>query len=116
MDKKDANRINEVTEELAEAAQESYRAALDRAFAARESNMRLARSFFEEWADTVQDQAELNRRALQSLAELAREQREVFQELSLESLNAYDGFLDSLFFYYKGVVGESKEEPLDDRR
>jgi hypothetical protein len=116
LDEKDTNRIDGVAEELAEAATESYRAAVDRAFAARESNMRLARSFFEEWIDAVQDQAELNRRALQRLAELTREQREVFQELSLESLNAYDGFLNSLFSYYKEVLGEPKEEPLDDRR
>ena len=116
MNEKDTNRIEEAAEELAEAARESYRAAVDRAFAAQESNMNLARSFFEEWVDTVQDQAELNRRAMQSLAELAREQREVFQELSRESLNAYDGFLDSLFSYYEEVLGEPKEEPLDDRR
>ena len=115
MNEKDTNRIDGAAEELAKAATESYRAAVDRAFAAREGNTRLARRFFEEWVDTVQDQAELNHRAMQSLAELAREQREIFQELSVESLNAYDGFLDTLFSYYKEVLGEPKEEPLDDR-
>lgn len=109
MDEKDINWVNEATEELAEAARESYKAAVDRAFAAREGNMRLARGFFEDWVDTLQDQAELNHRTLQTLAELAREQREVFRELSLRSVNAYDGFLDSLFSYYQDVSKRSEE-------
>ena len=115
MDEKDTNRINKVTEELTEAARESYNAAVDRAFAAQESSMKLTQSFFEDWADTLQDQAELNRHTLQSLADLAREQREVFQELTRESLHAYDGFLDSLFSYYKETV-EQPEESGTDRR
>ncbi len=115
MDEEDTNRINEVTEELADTARESYNAAVDRAFAAQEGNMRLTQSFFEDWADAFQDQAELNRQALHRVAELAREQREVFQELTRESLNAYDGFLDSLFSYYKEAL-EEPEEPAADRR
>ena len=115
MDERNANWIDEAAEELAEAARESYSAAVDRAFAARESNTRLARGFFEGWADTLQDQAELNRHAIQSLAELAREQREVFQELSRESLNAYDGFLDSLFSYCKEASEETEELGVDQR-
>jgi len=115
MDEKDPNRIYEATEELAESARESYNTAVDRAFAAQESNMRLTRSFFEDWADTLQEQAELNRHTMESLVELAREQREVFQELTRESLNAYDGFLNSLFSYYKEAL-EEPEEPGTDRR
>jgi hypothetical protein len=117
MNEKDANRFDESTEELTEAARESYRAAVNQTFAARESNMRLARSFFEDWVDTLETQAEVNRRALQGLANLAREQQEVFQELSRRSFDAYDGFLDSLFSYYGEVQGEAFEEgepPVDD--
>ena len=106
MDEKDVNRFDE-------AARESYKAAVNRAFETRESNMRLARSFFEDWVDTLEAQSELNRRAARNLAELAREQQEAFRELSRQSLNAYDGFLDSLFSYYREVLGESEEEPGD---
>src|SRR3954452_9173106 len=109
MDEKDMNRINEAVEEMAEAAQESYKAAVDRAFAARESNARFARSFFEDWLDTLQSQADLNRRTLQSMAELSREQQEALRQLALGSLNAYDGFLDSLYTYYKEVSKEPEE-------
>jgi hypothetical protein len=48
------------------------------------------------------------------LAELAREQQEAFQELSRRSLDAYDGFLDSLFSYYKEVLRNPDE--IGDRR
>ena len=108
MNEKDVRRVNEVIEDLTEAARESYKTAVDQAFAARESNMRLARSFFEDWTDTLEAQAELNRRALQSLAEQVRRNQEVFRKLSRNSLNAYDGFLDSLYSYYEEVSKEPK--------
>jgi hypothetical protein len=38
-----------------------------------------------------------------------REQREVFRELSHESLDAYDGFVDSLSTYYDEVAEESED-------
>ena len=109
MDEKGMNRIDEATGELTEAARESYRAAVDRAFAARESNTRLARSFFEDWVDTLEAHAELNRRTVRGMAELAREQREAFRKLSLESLDAHEGFVDSLFSYYKEVSKEPEK-------
>ena len=111
MDEKDTNRIDEAVEEMTEAARESYKAAVVRAFAARESSERLARSFFEDWIDTLRNQTELNRRTLHSLAELSREQQEALRQLSLGSLNAYEGFLGSLFAYYKEA--SQKPEELD---
>lgn len=115
MNEKDAERTSEAFEELTEAAGGSYKAAVDRAFAAQEGNTKLTQSFFETWVDTMQDQVELNRRTVQGLAEVAREQREAFRELSRESLNAYDGFLDSLFSYYKEALEEPKRGPDDQR-
>ena len=94
MHKKDLNRAK-TTEELAEAARESYKAAVDWAFAVQENSTRLSRSFFEDWIDKLEAQTKLNRRTLQDLAALTREQREAFQELSRGALNAYDDFLDS---------------------
>jgi hypothetical protein len=73
--------------------------------------MRLSRRFFENWVETLDDQAEFNRRALDSLQQLVREQSEVFRELSRESVDAYDGFLDSLDAYEKDI---SKLEGRDD--
>jgi hypothetical protein len=86
-------------EELDKLTRESYKAALDQAFEAQASGMRLSRRFFENWVETLDDQAELNRRTLGSLQQLVREQREVFKALSRESVDAYDSFLDSLDAY-----------------
>ena len=103
MDEKDARRAGDTAEELDRLARESYKTAVNQAFEAQKSGIRLSRRFFENWVETLEDHAELNRRTMQSLTELMREQREVFQQLSRESLDAYDGFVDSLSAYYDEV-------------
>jgi hypothetical protein len=103
MDEKDIRRAEEAAEKLDEIARESYKAAVDQAFEAQKSGLRLSRRFFENWVETLEDQAELNRRTMQDLTQLVREQREVFHQLSHESLDAYDGFVDSLSSYYEEV-------------
>jgi hypothetical protein len=103
MDEKDIRRAEEAAEELDRLARESYKAAVDRAFEAQKSGIRLSRRFFENWMETIEDHAELNRRTMQGLTKFVREQREVFQLLSHESLDAYDGFVDSLAIYHDEV-------------
>jgi hypothetical protein len=109
MDEKDQERSRDAAEELDRLARESYKAAVDRAFDAQKSGMRLSRRFFENWIETLEDNAELNRRTMQSLTELVREQREVFRVMSRESLDAYDGFVDSLSTYYEEVSEETED-------
>ena len=109
MDEKDVNRAGDAAEELERLARESYRAAVDRAFDLQKSNMRLSRRFFENWVETLEGHAELNRRTMQDLTDLIREQREVFREMSSESLDAYDGFVDSLSSYYEEVSQETED-------
>jgi hypothetical protein len=46
---------------------------------------------------------------MQGLTDLIREQREVFREMSRESLDAYDGFVDSLSSYQEEVLRETEE-------
>jgi hypothetical protein len=103
MDERNTRRNREASERLDRLAREGYRAAVDRAFEAQKSSMRLSRRFFENWVETLGDQAELNRRALGSLQELVREQSEVFRALSRDSVDAYDGFLDSLNAYQQDI-------------
>ncbi len=109
MDEKGANRAGEAAEEIDKLARESYRAAVDRAFDVQKSGMRLSRRFFENWLETLEDHAEINRHALRSLTELVHEQREVFQEMSRESFHAYDGFVDSLSSYYEELSRETED-------
>lgn len=99
MDERDVRRNRETSEQLDRLTREGYKTAVDQAFEAQKSSMRLSRRFFENWVEALDDQAEINRRTLGSLRELVREQSDVFRELSRESVDAYDGFLDSLDTY-----------------
>jgi hypothetical protein len=111
VDERDVRRDREAFERLDRLTREGYKAAVDRAFEAQKSGMRLSRRFFEDWVETLDDHADLNRRTLVSLQQLVREQREVFRELSRESVDAYDGFLNSLDAYQEEV---SKRQERDD--
>jgi hypothetical protein len=103
VDERDVRRNREASERLDRLTREGYKAAVDQAFEAQKSGMRLSRRFFENWVETLDDHAELNRRTLGNLQRLVREQREVFRELSRESVDAYDGFLDSLDAYQEDI-------------
>ena len=103
MDERDAQRNRDTSERLDRLTREGYRAAVDQAFEAQKSGMRLSRRFFENWVETLDDHAELNRRTLRRVQQLVREQREVFRDLSRESVDAYDGFLDSLDAYQEDI-------------
>ena len=87
MDEKGTGRHGDPAEELDRLARDSYKEAVDRAFEAQKSGIRLSRRFFENWVETLEDQAELNRR----------------------TLDAYDGFVDSLSTYYDEVAEESED-------
>ena len=99
-------RRREAAERLDVAARKSYRAAVDHAFELQKDGMKLSRAFFQNWVETLEEGAEINRRALEDLQRLAAEQRQVFYGLSRESLDAYDGFLDSLKVYDVELTGK----------
>ena len=103
MDERDERRNRETAERMDRITREGYRTAVDQAFEAQKSGMRLSRRFFENWVETLDDHAELNRRTFANMQELVREQREVFRELSMESVDAYDGFLESLDVYQQEI-------------
>jgi hypothetical protein len=109
MDEKDQERARDASEEMDRLSRESYKAAVDRAFEVQKGGMRLSRRFFENWLETLEDHAELNRRTMQGLTELVREQREVFREMSRESLEAYDGFVDSLASYTEEIWEDGED-------
>ena len=110
MDERDARQTGDASERLDRLTREGYRTAVDQAFEAQKSGMRLSRRFFENWVETLDDQAELNRRTLGSLQQLVREQSEVFRVLSRESVDAYDGFLDSLDAYEEDISNLEERE------
>jgi hypothetical protein len=90
---------------------------VEQAFEAQKRGLRLSRRFFENWIESLEDWAELNRRTMQSLTAMVRAQREVFEQLSHESLDAYDDFVESLSSYQDQLEsdegGNDVEEPTD---
>jgi hypothetical protein len=110
VDERDARRNREASERVDRLTREGYKTAVDQAFEAQKSGMRLSRRFFENWVETLDDQAEFNSRTLGSLQQLVREQSEVFRELSKESVDAYDGFLGSLDAYEEDISNLEERE------
>src|SRR5215210_3439682 len=110
VDERDVRRNREASEQLDRLSREGYKTAVDQAFEAQKSGMRLSRRFFENWVETLDDQAEFNRRTLGSLQQLVREQSDVFRELSKESVDAYDGFLGSLDAYEEDISNLEERE------
>ncbi len=82
--------------EYAEALRESYRTVVGRTFAARESNARLTRDFFEKTMDEIHEQSRLNLHASRALMGHASKQSEVLGELAEGSAGVYEEFLRSM--------------------
>ena len=101
-------------EELDRPAREAYDEAVVRALEAQESGTKLSRAFFENWVKVLEDQAELNRRTLDGLHQLVQAQREVFKDLSQESVEAYDNFLHSLDDYEHRLDEKEAESGSDE--
>ena len=75
MDERDVQRNRDASERVDRFTSEGYKAAVDQAFEAQKSGMRLSRRFFENWVETLDDQAELNRRTLVGFSSWRRNSR-----------------------------------------
>ena len=106
---RELERQREAARRVDTAARESYRAAVDHAFELQKDGMKISRTFFQNWVETLEEGAEINRRALEDLQRVAAERREIFYGLSRESLDAYDGFLGSLTLYDEELSGDHRE-------
>lgn len=110
MDERNLDRAGNAAQQMAEVSRESYRAVVERAFAARESHERLTRNFFEESLELFHDHAELNRRTLTRLADQAQERREILLGISRDSLDSYEEFVGSLSEFYDDVAEDPPRE------
>ncbi len=109
LENNNVDKINEVAEKLTEAVRDSYETTIESTAAVQKSGTRLAQSFYEGGVEALKIQAELQQQTLQNMAEKIRKHQEVFQKVSQESLDAYDGFMGSLFSYYRDVLGEYED-------
>jgi uncharacterized protein (DUF342 family) len=84
-------------QEVFEATQASYWAAIENTFALQEQTLEFARNLIGAPAEALRTQAENNRATLEALAEQSRKQREAMENLVRESAKVYENLLQVPF-------------------
>lgn len=97
----DRNKANKAAERLAKSTQDSYKVVLDHTVGLQERNVRFAQSVADDYIKELRQQAEANSAVTQELVERAEGQRNAFQAVAEESLDAYMDFLYAPLSYYK---------------
>jgi hypothetical protein len=108
VDERQQRQINEAAEKFAKAIKESYQTLAERGVSAQELNAELTQDFFNGVINNLRTHAESNRALAEDLIEQQRKQQETSQALTQESVNAYMGFLNSMFAYYRGNLDEAQ--------
>ena len=88
-------------QEVFDATQASYRAALENTFALQERTLEFARRLMEASAETLETQADNNRAMLGTLTEESRKHREAMENLLEESTKIYESLLRSPFSHHQ---------------
>src|ERR671921_747473 len=109
MDQQQTQNIEQASEQLTNATQQSFQMLSDRMVGLQESNLRLAQNFFHDWIEQVNNQAQGTREATQGLAEQGQVQREAFKTLSQEATNATSEFLNSALSFYQEALSTAMQ-------
>jgi hypothetical protein len=88
-------------QEVFDATQSSYRAALENTFALQERTLEFARRLMEASVEALETQAETNRGTLDTLTEESRKHREAMENLLRESTKVYESLLSSPFSHHQ---------------
>jgi hypothetical protein len=102
-------KANRAAEQLAKTTGDSYRAVIDHVVALQERNVRFAQGLVDGSIKELRYQAESNRAMSQELLERAERQREAFQRLLEESVEAYMELAYAPFSYYKEGLEAAKK-------
>ena len=96
-------------EEFAQTTRDSYERVLDHTVAMQERNVRFAQEVVDSSIKELREQAESNRAVVRELIERAEKQRDAFQTVFEESLDAYMNLAFApLSFYKEGVAAAGK--------
>ena len=88
-------------QEVFEATQASYRAAIENTFALQEKTLEFARHLMEASAEALETQDENNRATLDTLTKESRKHREAMENLLRESSKAYESLLRSPYSHHQ---------------
>jgi hypothetical protein len=103
------NKANKAAERLAETTRDSYQTVLDHTAGLQERNVRFAQSLVDSSIKELRYQAESNRAVTQELVDRAEVQRDAFQTLLEESVDAYMDLAYAPFSYYKEGLEAAKK-------
>jgi hypothetical protein len=88
-------------QEVFDATQASYRAALENTFALQGRTLEFARRLMEASVEALETQADNNRGTLDTLTEESRKHREAMENLLKESTKIYESLLRSPFSHHQ---------------
>jgi methyl-accepting chemotaxis protein len=94
-------KANKAAERLAETTRDSFGTILDHAVGLQERNVRFAQGLVDDSIKELRSQVESNRAMTEELVERAEKQRDAFQTLLQESVDAYMDLAYVPFSYYK---------------
>jgi hypothetical protein len=103
------DKANKAAERLAETTRDSFGTVLDHAVGLQERNVRFAQGLVDGSIKELRHQAESNRAMTQELIERAENQRDAFQSLLEESVDAYVDLAYAPFSYYKEGLEAAKK-------
>ena len=101
-------KTNRAVERLAENTRDSYQTVVDHAVGLQERNVRFAQGLVDASIKELRSQAESNQAITQEIVERAESQREAFQTLFEESVDAYVDLAYAPFSYYKEGLEAAK--------
>jgi methyl-accepting chemotaxis protein len=103
------DKANRAAERLAETTRDSFGTVLDHAVGLQERNVRFAQGLVDSSIKELRYQTESNRAVTQELIERAERQRDAFQTLLEESVDAYMDLAYAPFSYYKEGLEAAKK-------
>ena len=102
-------KVNKATEQLAKTTGDSYKTVIDHTVALQERNVRFLQGVFEGTVREIRSQAESNQEVVGELVERVERQRDAFQTLLEESVDAYVDLAYAPFSYYKEGLEAAKK-------
>jgi hypothetical protein len=106
------DKANKAAERLAETTRDSFGTVLDHAVGLQERNVRFAQGLVDDSIKELRSQVESNRAMTQELVDRAERQRDAFQTLLEESVDAYVDLLYTPFAYYRRGLRVAETEVI----
>ena len=102
-------KANKAAEQLAKTTGDSYKTVVDHTVTLQERNLKFWQEAFGGVVREVREQAEINRALTQELVERVERQRDAFQTLLEESVDAYVDLAYAPLSYYKEGLEAAKK-------